>query len=116
MKTLEIREGYLFVYYDGQSEYNTLIGIMKEIGETCRRENISKVLADLRRMQGESKVMDRFRLGAAGVILLRGISKVAIVYRIDSLNQFAENVAVNRGLPSLITHDMEAAKNWLGVE
>jgi len=116
MKTIDIRDGYVFVYYDGQNDVNSLIALMNEVAEACKRENIHKLLADLSNMQGEPNFLDRFTLGVSGVWILRGISKSAIVYRNVESNRFAETVAVNRGLPTLVTHDIEEAKRWLGVE
>jgi len=97
MKTIDIRDGYVFVYYDGQNDVNSLI-------------------ADLSKMQGEPNFLDRFTLGVSGVWILREISRSAIVYRNVESNRFAETVAVNRGLPTLVTHDIEEAKRWLGVK
>ena len=116
MKTIDVRDGYVFVYYDGQNDVDFLTALMTEVAETCNRENIQKLLADLSNMQGEPRFVDRFTLGVAAVWILRGISKTALVYKDVETNKFAETVAVNRGLPTLVTHDVEIAKRWLGVE
>jgi hypothetical protein len=116
MKTIEVRDGYVFIYYDEQNEVNALIALMHEVAEVCKREKIRKILADLSHMQGEPSPIDRFTLGVSAVWILRGVSKSALVYRNVESNRFAETVAVNRGLPSLVTHDIETAKRWLGVE
>ena len=116
MKTFDVRDGYLFVYYDEKNDVNSLIELMTEVAEICKRKNIRKLLADLSNMQGEPRFLDRFTLGVSAVWILRGISKTALVYRDVETNKFAETVAVNRGLPTLVTHDIEIAKRWLGVE
>ena len=116
MKTIDVRDGYVFVYYDGQNDVDSLTALMTEVAETCKRENIQKLLADLSNMQGEPRFVDRFTLGVAAVWILRGIRKTAVVYGDVETNKFAETVAVNRGLPTLVTHDIEMAKRWLGVE
>jgi len=116
MKIIDVRDGYVFVYYDGQNDVNSLIALMNEVAETCKREKIKKLLADLSDMQGKPRFLDRFTLGVAAVWILRGITKSALIYGDVETNQFAETVAVNRGLPSMVTHDVEKAKRWLGVE
>ena len=115
MKTIEVHNAYVLIYYDGPNDVDILITLMKEIAEVCKRENIKKLLIDLRNMTGEPKFIDRFKLGIAAVGIFRALSRVAIVYKNVETNRFAEIVASNRGLPSHITHDMEDAKGWLEV-
>jgi hypothetical protein len=116
MKTIEVLKEYVSVYYDGSNDLNILITLMEEIAEVCKRENKKKLLIDLRNMTGEPKFMDRFRLGITAVRIFRGFLKIAIVYKKVESNRFAETVAINRGLPTRITHDLEEAKHWLEVE
>lgn len=116
MKIIEVLDKYVSVYYNGSNDVNILMSLMEEIGEVCKKENKKKLLIDLRNMSGEPKFMDRFRLGITAVRVFRGLSKVALVYKKVESNRFAETVAVNRGLPTRITHDMEEAKGWLEVE
>jgi len=117
MKTLEVRNNYLYVYYDDTNDVNALIVLMQEIANICKKEKIKKVLGDLSNMAGEPTILSRFRVGIAAVKIFRGMAiKVAIVYKKVESNRFAETVAVNRGLPSMITHDIEQAKRWLEVD
>lgn len=117
MKILEVRNNYLYVYYDDTNDVHALIVLMQEIADICKKEKIKKVLADLSNMTGEPTILNRFRAGIAAVKIFRGMAiKVAIVYKEVESNRFAETVAVNRGLPSMITHDIEKAKDWLEVE
>ncbi|MBL8051528.1 MAG: hypothetical protein JNM46_09935 [Anaerolineales bacterium] len=116
MKTIEVRKDYVYAYYDGTNDVDTLIALMEEVAELSKKENVKKLLADLRNMSGEPTILSRFRVGIAGVRILRGMTKVAIVYKKVDSNRFAETVAVNRGLPSMITHDFEQAKQWLEAE
>jgi len=116
MKTIEVLDKYVSVYYDGTNDVNILMSLMEEIADVCKKENKKKLLIDLREMTGEPKFMDRFRLGITAVRVFRGLSKVALVYKKVESNRFAETVAVNRGLPTRITHDMDEAKRWLDIE
>jgi hypothetical protein len=115
MKTIEVRNNYVYVYYDDTNEVSALIALMKEIADVCKKENIKKILADVSNMTGEPSIIGRFQVGIAAVTIFKGMKKIAIYKKVDS-NQFAETVAVNRGLPSMITHDIEKAKQWLEIE
>lgn len=116
MKTIEIHDTHVLIYYDGPNDVNTLTSLMEEVSEICKKGNIKKLLIDLSNMTGEPKFIDRFKLGVAAVRILRALSKVAVVYKNVETNRFAEIVASNRGLPSYITHDINEAKRWLEVE
>jgi hypothetical protein len=116
MKTIEVRNNYVYVYYDDTNEVSALIALMKEIADVCKKENIKKILADVSNMTGEPSIIGRFQVGIAAVTIFKGMKKIAIIYKKVDSNQFAETVAVNRGLPSMITHDIEKAKQWLEIE
>jgi hypothetical protein len=115
MKNIEYRENYLFIEYDEAMNSPVLISLMSEIAEICKTENYKKILADLRKTNSVLNLSQRYQLGVLAADILRGL-KIAVVYHSDENNQFAESVATNRGLPAIITDDMEAAKRWLEVE
>jgi hypothetical protein len=115
MKIIEERAGYLFVAYDGATDSASLISLMEEMAQICRAKNLKKILADLRDTVGRPNLFQRYELGVMGAIILRGL-QIALVYHADENNRFAESVAVNRGLTAIVTHDMEKAKDWLGVK
>lgn len=115
MKVIEERAGYLYVEYDGPTDSAALISLMEEMARVCKAKDCKKILADLRNTSGELNLFQRYELGVVGAVLLRGL-QIAIVYKADENNHFAESVAVNRGLPAIITNDIEEARRWLGVE
>jgi hypothetical protein len=115
MKTIEEREDYLFVEYDGSTNSTALISLMEEIARVCRDKKLKKVLADMRKTAETLDLTQRYELGVTGANILRGL-QIAVVYHTDENNSFAESVAVNRGLQAMITDDMESAKRWLGLE
>jgi hypothetical protein len=115
MKNIEYREDYLFIEYDEEANPPALVSLMKEIAQICQMKNYKKILADLSKTRGTLNLSQRYELGVIAVNMLRGL-KIAVVYHADQNNQFAESVAVNRGLPAIITDNVEEAKRWLGVE
>jgi len=116
MKLIENRGDHLFVEYDGLIGPAELMGLMEEVARVCSDKNCKKILADLRNAEGPLNILDRFNLGVVAADMFRGVNQIAIVFRKDETNLFAETVAVNRGLPSKITHDMDEATRWLGLE
>ena len=115
MKIIEECEGYLFVKYDESIDSAALISLMEEMAGICKVKNLKKILADLRNTVGTADLFQRYELGVTGANILRGL-QLALVYRADKNNHFAESVAVNRGLSAMITDDLEKAKHWLSVE
>jgi hypothetical protein len=116
IKLIENRGDHLFVEYSGPLTPAELMTLMHEVARVCQEQNCTKILADLRQGEGEVKIIDRFELGVIAADIFRGMDQVAIVFRPDETNLFAETVAVNRGLPSKITHDMDEARRWLGID
>ncbi len=115
MKQIIARENHLFVEFSEPYELQTCIDLMQEISEICRRDNITKVLGDIRNMPGRISAIDRFKLGIAGADIIRR-ARVAIVYRKEDLNWFFETVIVNRGANVRVFDNTEEASKWLGID
>lgn len=115
MKKIEDHENYLQVHYSEPYQLDTFIALIKEVAETCRAMNCTKVLIDIRRMSGKVGTMDRFQIGVAGAEAFRGLAKVAVLYRREEINQFAENVSVNRGANVKGFSNLDKALKWLDV-
>lgn len=113
---IEDRETYLFVKYAGPYQLNVLLRLMDEVAEACLEMGHNKVLVDLREMPGKISTMDRFQLGVHGSERFRKTAQVAVVYRGEEINRFAETVGLNRGIHARIFSDIEEAQVWLGVE
>ena len=70
---------------------------------------------DVSEMSGKMSTMDRFRLGVEGAAIFRNLAQVAIVYRQQEMNRFAETVGINRGGRVRVFGDLDTAMKWLGV-
>lgn len=116
MKTLESKKDYLFVEYTEPYQLEACIALMQEVAEICRRDKFTKVLVDMSGMMGKISTIDRFKLGVAGADTFRGIAQVAIIYRKEELNWFAETVGVNRGANVRVFSGPDEALKWLDVE
>ena len=115
MKTLDVKEGYLFAQYTDDYETRACFDFMRGIAETCKREGLSKALCDVRGMPGKISIVDSFQLAVAGALIFDGI-QLAGVYRREDIDLFAETVIRNRGGNVRLFSDIESAKAWLGVE
>ncbi len=115
MKKIENKGNYLSVKYSEPYQLESFIALIKEVAETCRAQNCTNVLVDARRMPGKIGTMDRFQVGVAGAEAFRGLAKVAVVYRKEEMNWFAETVGVNRGARVRVFSDLSQAVNWLGI-
>lgn len=115
MENIERRNGYLYLKYSEPYLFERYIAISKQVYNICLTENYSKVLVDILDMPGKIKTMDRFTIGVEGTLIFRGKVKIAILYRTEEIDKFAETVGVNRGLNGRIFSDMDQALTWLGT-
>lgn len=116
MKQIIPRQDHLFVEYSEPYELDTFIALIQEVAGICRREKFTKVLVDVRGMAGKISAIERFKLGVAGADAFRAVAQVAIIYRQEEMNWFAETVGVNRGANVRIFSKPDEASKWLGVE
>jgi hypothetical protein len=110
---IEDRGSYIFVKFNEPFQLDRLLKLMDEVAEACRETGCGKVLVDLREMPGRISAMDRFQMGVYGSKLFQKLAKVAVVYRKEEINRFAETVGMNRGLHARIFSDIEEARAWL---
>lgn len=115
MEIIEARNGYLYIEYSEPYQFKNLIQLMEKVLDYCKTNEYKKFLVDISGMTGKVRSMERFELAVKGTALFRKFGKVAVVYRKDEINRFAENVSVNRGMDARIFEDTNAAKEWLGV-
>lgn len=115
MKVIEKRDGYVHVIYDEPYAKSVLIDLMKEAHDKCTEFGTNVLLVELSSMPGIISTLDRFELGIQGTLIFRGGYKIAVVYRKEEINRFAENVGVNRGLNTRVFDDLQEAMKWLGI-
>ncbi len=116
MKKIEQRDGYIYVEYDEEYSIQAFVSISKQVFDLCQTENYKKVLVNATQMQGKVKTLQRFELGMQGALIFRNLIKIAVVYRKEEIDWFAETVSKNRGLNARIFSEMDEAIKWLEVE
>ena len=88
---------------------------MDRMMDVCAEQRHLAVLLDCRRMKGQLSIMDRFHIMEYGQITRGAISRLALVNLAQNIlpDNFAENVAVNRGVGLKVFTDIDKAVQWL---
>ena len=116
MSTCQNMGDYLFFEVSEPYSLKLLIATIHEVADHCQTENLNKVLVDLRSMEGNPNIFERFQLGLEISKTWGSKLKVAYVAKPGIINRVMENTAVNRGASVLGTPDMAEAFKWLEVE
>jgi len=116
--TTEKKDGYLHATVSGTRSFETVLDFIKDILTTCMKEDVKKLLADLREFEGQIDTLDAFMIPDKYFPLLeyrKALSRCAIIDlgEYKDRGQFFENVAVNRGFPLRFFRDPDEAVQWL---
>ena len=116
--TIEPTTRYLHVRVTGENSREAVLGYLAEVNRACAEQQCTNVLIE-EDLRGPSlNMLEIFRMvadraGAPGVVPLR-IAFVDVNPEHDAGRlQFAENVAVNRGLQLRVFARAEDAAAWL---
>jgi hypothetical protein len=114
--TVKQEAGYLHAIVTGTNDADTVVRYLEELRRACIASQCFRLLIE-ERLEGPRlgtfpvyKVVTEGSERARG--LLRSIAYVD-VHAQGELMQFAETVAVNRGLPLAIFASVEQARQWL---
>jgi hypothetical protein len=121
---MEARETYLYALVTGAFALDEAQTVSVRFLRACDELRLSKVLVDVRQMQGQPSVIERYRYSefiAREVIAMsvRGggapvmLAYVGIEPFLDP-NRFGVMVARNRGVLAMATENLDEALNWLG--
>lgn len=116
MKKIEQRDGYIYVEYDEEYSIEVFVSTSKQVFDLCQKENYKKVLVNVTNMPGKVRTFQRFEIGVQGSLIFRNLIKVAVLYRKEEIDWFAETVSKNRGLNAKIFSEMNEATEWLKVK
>ena len=110
----------LHVSVSGEYSLGDATATLDEAIDITVASGVSKMLVDYRQMQGRASVLDDYEYAmhfvrqVNGKRISKGLSTLYSAYVGNSSQpEFAENVAVNRGMVALATHDMHEALAWL---
>lgn len=90
--------------------------LITSIFDWIKCENLSKVVLDIREMEGKISVTDRFNLANMLQEYRSRFIKIAFLVREDHQKptKIFETVANNRGIYVITTTDEEEIKEWIG--
>ncbi len=114
---IEVGDDYLSVRASGVRTGATVAAVAMEIFDAAVDHRVSKVLIDVRELEGRLGILDSYVVVTEVFQKLRGkaIRKAAIVDRQTSSVRgwFLETVARNRGFNFRVLADEEEALEWL---
>lgn len=116
MINIERRKHYIYLEFSEPYTREKFFSISNSVLEICEKENFKKILVNIQNMPGRILAMERFEMGVQGALLFSHKATIAVVYRKEEIDGFAETVGVNRGLSGRIFSEMDKALEWLGVE
>ena len=115
MPVFQNKGNYLFVEAIEPYSLKFLISMIHELNAHCQKGGLDQALVDLRNMEGEMSIMDRYDVGVEVAKVLGSRIKVAAVAQPSRINFMVETVAVNRGAKLKVFVDIEKAMEWLEV-
>ncbi|MDH4108155.1 MAG: hypothetical protein OEW35_07545 [Gammaproteobacteria bacterium] len=114
----EMKPGYLHARVSGTNARQVVKAYLKEIREECMRRGCEKVLIE-ENLRGERlDTMEVFDIASEGSLEALGWFE-AVAYvdpHMHDLREFAETVAINRGMPVAIFESVEKAAAWLDAQ
>lgn len=109
----EIHARYLKLTVTGEWELLEVLKLIATAGAMCQSAQRSRVLVDMRGVEGEPSDADRIWAGKQTALALGREMKVAVVTRAERINKLAENTAVSRGARLLVAPTEQEAVAWL---
>jgi len=115
LHTFENRGTHLFVEITEPIAVKVLVSAIQEMADFCQRENLDKVLIDMRTVREAISIIDRYTLGVNVAKVIGSKISIAVVAPEALITRVAENAAVNRYGKLKAFSDMEKALEWLGI-
>jgi hypothetical protein len=113
---LEPRASYLHFTVTGENSRETVTAYMEEVVRECVARGCSRVLIEERLIGPRLGTVDVFQMVSAGSARFRGVLSAMAFVDVnaeDDLMRFAEDVAVNRGMPVRVFRAVADATQWL---
>jgi hypothetical protein len=113
---IEPKASYLHAIVTGVNSLENVTGYLEELARECAARECFRVLIEERLEGPRLKTMDVFRVASqSGKPLVSEMRAIAFVdvNAVGDMMQFAEDVAVNRGLPVRMFRTVAQAEQWL---
>lgn len=113
--SFEHHPGYLHAIVTGSNSAENVIAYLSDIIDECRRIECYRVLIDEQLEGPRLEANDVFQIASTGAIKSLGVFQ-AVAYvdpQMGDMADFAETVAINRGMPVKTFTSVEQARDWL---
>ena len=113
--TFETRTNFVSATVTGTNSRSVVLRYMTDILTECTRQECFRVLIEERLDGPRLGAMEVFAVASEGSMKALGQYE-AIAYvdeKMGDMADFAETVAVNRGMPVAFFNDVESAREWL---
>ncbi len=106
---------YIHATVSGDNSRESVQGYVRELRDECTRSDCFRVLVEERLEGPRLDAMDIFSIISEGSVEILGFFEaVAFVDRqMGEMGEFAETVAVNRGMPLAAFNSVSSAREWL---
>jgi hypothetical protein len=114
----ERRDTYIHVRVTGDNSRETVTQYMEEVQAECTRQDCFRILIEEHLEGPRLATMDIFALISEGSTNVLGVFE-AIAYvdeQMGDMGEFAETVAVNRGIPVAVFNSVPNAEAWLVLQ
>ena len=111
--TFAEKDTHLAVTCKGEWTHESVIALVESIVEMAASSGNTRILVDWLEVSAPHSEFDRFQGGALVAELIGPLRKLAVIYRNELINKFAENAAVNRGANMLVCSTRDEALKWL---
>jgi len=111
---LEKRKEFLEMSISGEYDYWDLVKYPKIIRNQCLKEQVFKILVDVREMEiGRMPIVEQFFIGEHIAEVLKDHIKIAIVWNGMYHSRFFQSVATNRAALLRVFRSEKNAEIWL---
>jgi hypothetical protein len=105
--------GYMVIGVEGTFEIGEMKRMIKNLLIESEKRGYDRALLDISGVEGPIKQFDRFLIGQHAAENWRPGLRVAVVYRAEDINRFAEGVATSRGANLRVVPDVQSGLHWL---
>lgn len=114
--TIEQKPGYLHAKVTGTNTADNVARYMRELMQECATRRCPRVLIEENLEGPRLGTMDVYALVTAGATQFHGVLEALAFVDLNAeggVMRFAEDLAVNRGIPVRVFRTVAGAQNWL---
>jgi len=113
---IEQKAGFLHCVVTGSNTAETVTRYMQEVMQQCAARRCARVLIEERLVGPRLGTMEVFTMVSSGSKRFHGLLEALAFVDVNAdagVMRFAEDVAVNRGIPVKVFRTVEGAEKWL---